>query len=165
MKKIILVLICMFVITGCGSNEQTNVDMVNEISKIETNEGIKEFEGLMVLDNNTIETEIGLTTDDVESYTIQVPEYLDSRLYIVVKPKSDKEERVKNQIEIYISTLKNRIDMELESNTELIEEEKTTLKKKQEMLNNMTKEEYKGYLIYISSSNNDKILETIKNNI
>ena len=75
MKKI-LILLCLILITGCSDKqeenkyqkyEEDNKKIVEKIQNIEI-DGIKEFEGLMVLDNNTIETEMGLTINDLENY-------------------------------------------------------------------------------------------------
>lgn len=182
MKKILyLSLVALVLVTGCGKSEEekqkelkeNNKNIVTNIESLEVN-GINEFKGLMVLDDNTMETELGLTQKDYENYISQVPYYLDSRLYIVIKPKEGKTDRIKRQIDLYISNITQRLEMEKNNIVTTYDEQGNEIKNpvdtteidsKIAMINNMAKEEYNGYLIYVSSNSNDKILEIIKNNL
>lgn len=180
MKKTLLVgLVGLIAVTGavgCGNKEEkqqeNNNALVDKIQDLQTDGDIKEFEGLMVLNENTIQSEMGLTKDDLDNFIAQVPYPtgdVDSKIYLVLKPAKGKEDRVKKLVGLYIDSIKTRLESKLpmteENEEELSEEEKAqrdSVKKSIDMISNVMTEEYKGYLIYISSSDNDKVLSTIK---
>jgi len=126
----------------------------------------------MVLDNNTLETQFGLTVNDVDNYVAQVSYELDARMYLAFKPASGKEERVKKLVGLYIDSVKTRLEMEKNNMVpttnelgETIEPDTSYIDKQINMIDNMLIEEYNGYLIYISSSSNDLILAKLKDSL
>ena len=178
MKKILLItILSLAFFTGCETKEkdkfskyeESNNKIVNDVKDITTEEGNKEFLNMMVLDNNTLETQFGLTVNDVDNYVAQVSYELDARMYLAFKPANGKEERVKKLVGLYIDSVKTRLEMEKNNMVpttnelgETIEPDTSYIDKQINMIDNMLKEEYNGYLIYISSSSNDLILSKLK---
>ena len=161
MKKIIVCIISLILITGCGCSKKENLSVIDDKYK-EQNNKIEEkinnitigdnkiFEGLTMLDDNMLGTSLGLTKNDVQNYVIALPTTGDARLYIIIKPKKGKEERVKKQLESYIDYLNQMYEGD---------EEKINL------LKNKVYQEYNGYHIYVSSDDNEIALKTIKENL
>lgn len=166
--------------TGCKKDEkkveEKNNAIVEKISNLATNGDQKEFEGMMVINFQTLRSHTGVSEEDAEVALGQLPTEVDSTFYLAIKPKSGKskfgntyKERVKELVGNYIDSLKQRISGELPMATgedeEISDEEKARraeIQKKVDMLNNMKIEEYKGYIIYVSSSDNAKVLSEIK---
>lgn len=181
MKKILLItILSLAFFTGCETKEkdkfkkyeESNDKIVSDVKDITTEEGNKEFENMMVLDNNTLETQFGLTVNDVDNYVAQVSYELDARMYLAFKPASGKEERVKKLVGLYIDSVKTRLEMEKNNMVpttneagETIEPDTSYIDKQINMIDNMLIEEYNGYLIYISSSSNDLILTKLKDSL
>lgn len=181
MKKILLItILSLAFFTGCETKEkdkfskyeESNNKIVNDVKDITTEEGNKEFLNMMVLDNNTLETQFGLTVNDVDNYVAQVSYELDARMYLAFKPANGKEERVKKLVGLYIDSVKTRLEMEKNNMVpttnelgETIEPDTSYIDKQINMIDNMLKEEYNGYLIYISSSSNDLILSKLKDSL
>ncbi len=181
MKKILLItIISLAFFTGCETKEkdkfskyeESNDKIVSDVKDITTEEGNKEFENMMVLDNNTLETQFGLTINDVDNYVAQVSYELDARMYLAFKPAEGKEERVKKLVGLYIDSVKTRLEMEKNNMVpttnelgETVTPDTSHIDKQINMIDNMLIEEYNGYLIYISSSSNDLILSKLKDSL
>jgi len=181
MKKILLItILSLAFFTGCETKEkdkfakyeESNDKIVSDVKDITTEDGNKEFLNMMVLDNNTLETQFGLTVNDVDNYVAQVSYELDARMYLAFKPASGKEERVKKLVGLYIDSVKTRLEMEKNNMVpttnelgETIEPDTSYIDKQINMIDNMLIEEYNGYLIYISSSSNDLILAKLKDSL
>jgi len=168
MKKIVILSIILLLLTGCSKDkeekfdkyEENNTEVVNNIKSIELEDETKEFENMMVLDNNTLQTQFGLTIDDVDNYVGQVSYELNTKMYLAFKPAKGKEERVKKLVESYINSIETRLEMQ-KNNIE----DTSDIDSKINMIKNMVREEYNGYLIYISSNSNDEILTILKNKL
>ena len=181
MKKILLItILSLAFFTGCETKEkdkfskyeESNDKIVSDVKDITTEDGNKEFENMMVLDNNTLETQFGLTINDVDNYVAQVSYELDARMYLAFKPASGKEERVKKLVGLYIDSVKTRLEMEKNNMVpttnelgETVTPDTSHIDKQINMIDNMLIEEYNGYLIYISSSSNDLILSKLKDSL
>lgn len=156
MKKIVIVLlITIGIITGCKEKtiEETygkqNEEIKEELKKLEFgNEESKYFNNLMVLDSNTLRTELGIREDQVENYVAAVSYERNGNYYIVIKPKEEYKERVKSSLEIYTSVLK----------AGATEESK-------QILDKSINTEINGYYVYISSQDNEKVLNIIKSKL
>lgn len=167
------------VATGCGKDakkqEEKHNSLVETVSQLQTNGETKEFEGLIKINLQTLESHTGLNANDVEEAFGQLPAGVDSSFYLVIKPKSGNskfggtnKDRVKTLVGNYISSLKTRLGSELPVTNEEEEVDETekarreAIQKKITMLDNVKIEETKGYIIYISSSDNAKVLSAIK---
>lgn len=171
-KGLIIAISLVFLLTGCGKTDSerikskygsSNEKIVESLSN--KDDASTYFGDLMVLDDNTLSNQLGIRVIDVENYVGSIPYVLDSRFYIAVKPKKDTKERIKESLDIYASYLENRILDEINMNEEMSEEQKADYTKKAEMVKNHLEKEVNGYYIYISSEDNEKVLETITENL
>lgn len=176
MKKILLTLfVTLFILTGCGKTveekrESKYGNQNNEISNSLANlqigkDGLESFKDLMILDDNTLGTELGLTLNDVENYIAAVPTALDSRLYIIIKPKSGSEEKVKKAISIYFDNIEQRLGDGTSLGDNATEEEKKLQEEKIKMVQNHLEKQVNGYYVYIISSDNDAVFKVVENNL
>lgn len=155
MKKIfvvVLVILSMTMLTGCknetleeSKNKKTNTELNEKVSDISIKDS-KIFEGLDILNDNTLETKLGINRNFVSEHAIGMNLYTyEPRLYIVVKPKEENKEIVKKALDLYIDRAKG----------EALEEDKSKFE-------NVLKEEYNGYYIYIVSDDNESVYNQIK---
>ena len=180
MKKFLLGMFCLLMVTGCGKEEnkfekyeENNEQVINDIKSIEVAEGTKEFENMMVLNNDTLRSFFGITSEDVENYVAQVSYQLDSKMYLAFKPEDGKEDKIKKLVELYINSIKSRLEMQKDNVQAIVAMNDTdgvmaasadtsSIDRQINMLQNMVREEYNGYLIYVCSSSNDEILNILK---
>ena len=157
MKKIligIMVFASVFLLVGCDSKEE-KIEEKNEYINDLVEESVKngyEVETLQELDSNILMTSLGLDADEVEEYIGKIPVYNNpvGTMYIAIKPKKGSEKRVKKMLDLYVNTLELKLS-----------ENEDELKK----IKDKTKQEYKGYYIYVSGSEKDTILKILKDNI
>ena len=146
MKKIgIVLLVGIVLLTGCGKtidekNEGKNEEIINNVKDKDTS--------------------LGLVKDEVDDYVGSIPAYNDpsENMYLAVKPSKENEKRVKSALDTYVSVL---IDRVTQAGFEG-EDKPNNNQSKIDMLNNMTKEEYNGYYIYVSGAEKDTIIKQIK---
>lgn len=161
MKKIgIVLLVGIVLLTGCGKtidekNEGKNEEIINNVKDKDT------LENLQKVDENILLTSLGLIKDEVSDYVGSIPAYNDpsENMYLAVKPSKGNEKRVKSALDTYVSVL---IDRVTQAGFEG-EDKPNNNQSKIDMLNNMTKEEYNGYYIYVSGAEKDTIIKQIKN--
>lgn len=109
------------------------------------------FGNLMKLDDESIATTLNIKKEQYEEILMEMPAIIvRSNMYVIVKPTDGEKENVKEAIDTYMKTLE--------------EQWATYLPEQYELVKNRLFEEYGGYLIYIVSSDNDTVLETIKKN-
>lgn len=170
MKKILLAVAVVFVsvfMTGCESKDEKNDKKNAElIQKVESSVSNKDaITNLQFVDSNILLTSLGLETSDVEDYVGKIPVYNmpEENLYIAIKPSKGNEDKVKRALDLYVSSLETRLtETKIDEATgEHITVETEAVK----TLKAMTKEEYKGYYIYVSSKESAKIVKTLKNNL
>lgn len=148
MKKISVCLICLLFVSGCGNDTKVDID-----DKIDSENLIS---NMQVIDDNMLKTEFGINVDNVIDYSSGINMVSDD-IYVALKPKKGKEELIKNSLDNYFLNLETQY-IEYEDDI-VIENEKYN------KIKNRYYEEYNGYYIYIVSSNNDKVLDIIKNNL
>lgn len=188
MKKIIILsMIIVLTLTGCNKNNTQDVNQNykpfepsgkyvkdEKFKKYETmNEEIieglngiaieeeKPYSSLKTLDDNSIETEFGLNITDFINYVIKVPQYgiVDSTYCIIYKSESGKEERIEKRIGAYFKSKKSLMESDIQLEND---EYKSPYKDDLEILNNMTTTEINGYKVYVSSKNNELVINTLK---
>ena len=160
MKKIRIVLIILLglLLCGCGnSNEKTsdgkfNENMANEISNIKISD-TDIFEGLDLLNDDTLESILGINRNFVSDYVVAMSRLSYDRLYAVIKPIKGQEDAIKTAMNIYIDDAKENYK-EYEAG-----KDGTNYKK---LYENALISEYKGYYIVIVSDDNEKVLKKIK---
>ncbi len=108
------------------------------------------FNAMMNVDSEQMETLLGLTSEDVEEFTMKVPTFVvSSSTYIIVKPAEGKEDLVKEKLDLYMTNLETQWS--------------TYLPEQYELVKNRKEEQLGEYLIYIVSYNNDLVFDAIKN--
>ena len=156
MKKIIIVLlITIGIITGCKEKtiEETHGKQTEEIKEeLKTltfgEEEKKYFNDLMILSSNTLRTELGIREEQVENYIAALSYERNGNYYIIIKPKKEYKERIKSALEIYTSVLKDGATEEAK-----------------QILDKSINTEINGYYVYISSQDNEKVLNIIKDKL
>ncbi len=146
MKKIVISLMLVgLLLVGCGKkNKDLDLDRITA-SIEETNL----FKDASKIDIDYIERKYGMSTEGIEDYRIYMSKTSTSAsMYAIFKASSDK---AKENIE---STFINKY---INSWTEIVYNASEA-----KLVENMYKEEYSGYLIYIVSTDNDKVLNIIK---
>lgn len=142
--------------TKYESYQEMNENILKALEEIEINE-----ENLYLysatLDDNSIETELGLTTKDFVNYVIKVPQYglFDSTYCLIFKVEESHEERVKKMLDIYF-------DSKISYMENSITTEDDTYKNKVEILKNMKITQINGYTVYVSSPDNDLVINKLK---
>ena len=161
MKKILLVIVCLFLITGCGNKEENIKDVKLNMSLIKDNlSGIViDVDGekkISFNDNDSVNdieliTGYGIDVELLEEYVIYISSSVeDPSMYMVLKPKKDKISVVKYQVDdMFSKYLSAYMGYYPEAAT---------------MIEDKLSKEYGEYLIYIVSFDNDKVLEKIINN-
>ncbi len=153
MKKVligIIVLVSIFFISGC--NDKKTEEKIDKTAKVDNNineklSSIKDFSNLDVLNDNTLETQLGINRDFVISHSVRIDLYGNTDyFYIVIKPKEEYKKIVQNAVQLYI----NRSIEESDN---------------KEIYNNVLKKEYKDYYIYVLSSDNNSVYNIIENNL
>ena len=146
MKKIVISLMLVgLLLVGCGKkNKDLDLDRITA-SIEETNL----FKDASKIDIDYIERKYGMSTEGIEDYRIYMSKTSTSAsMYAISKVSSDK---AKENIE---STFINKY---INSWTEIVYNASEA-----KLVENMYKKEYSGYLIYIVSTDNDKVLNIIK---
>lgn len=122
-------------------------DILNSIK--DSKENI--FGALMEVNDETLESQFNINKSDVKEYLIKVPMMItSSNSYIIIKPVDGKKDEVKEKIDEYMTKLEKQWE--------------TYLPEQYELVKNRLEKEYGDYLIYIVSSDNDLVFETIKAN-
>lgn len=122
-------------------NNESALDM------LKNNGYVTIFSGLMPLDDDTLSF-IGLSSEDLEVYSINLPSLMiSSECYLIIKPVEGKEEAVKTALDAYFATEEEKWSTYLPTQYDLI---------KNKMVTNIG-----DYLVYIVSSDNDRVLVAI----
>ena len=109
------------------------------------------FGMMMEVGKDQIKDTLNIEETDVEEFLMKMPMMMvQSNTYIIVKPTEGKEETVKNAIEDYMKKLEDQWSTYLPDQYELVENRKV--------------EKIGDYLIYIVSTDNNLVFETINNN-
>lgn len=146
-------LIIVLLITGCGCNKSKEIDK-NEKVNNKINSKIQDmslgdskiFEGLIVLNDNTLETQLGINRNFVENHAIGISMYNNfPKLYMIIKPKKENKKIVKQALDLYLNKIKENVK----------DDDKPKYEK-------ALKQEYNGYYVYIVSDDNEKVFSKIK---
>lgn len=154
MKKILIVLLSLFLITGCGS-ESIHLDLekveieLNNLEYVENGTTTKLFEQNKKLDTEEIDGR-NIDTNNFDEILFSISTLVNNySMYIVYLPKSGKEDECESMINDYIDSLKVNADSYNPEGAK--------------MLKNYTLEKYGNYYIYVVSKDNDSVIEKIKN--
>ena len=124
-----------------------SADILNSIKDAKENV----FGALMEVNDETLESQFNINKSDVKEYLIKVPMMItSSNSYIIIKPADGKKDEIKEKMDEYMTKLEKQWE--------------TYLPIQHELVKNRLEKEYGDYLIYIISSDNDLVFETIKAN-
>jgi len=155
MKKILISLLALGMITGC-SNEEVSLDL----EKVEIEVNSLEYEGdgekslLFVknkkMDNEKLQDKYGMNTVIFEEILVSTSENLDTAsMYAIFLPKEGKEEECEKEINSFFEKYDQAWIMGY-----FPEEEK--------LVENREFEQYGNYHIYVISKDNEQVIEKIK---
>ena len=133
-----------------GYTVYLNTKNNNEALKIIKEDGYEGiYNSLNNINDETLNL-VGVSKEDLEQYVITTPSFIiSSQCYMIVKPAEGKKDKVKEALDNYFKTEENKWSTYLPAEYEIIKNRKF--------------EEIGNYLVYIVSTDNDKVLETIKN--
>ena len=147
---IIILLLVSILVTGCNNKEEktkSNNDYSKKISEL------KEFKNLDIINDNTLETILGINKNFVQSYAIGINKYNHEKIFAVIKPTKGQEDTIKLAMKLYIDAGKEQYKNYKFNKKEI------NYKK---LYKNSFYKEYRGYQVYIISENNEKNFKEIK---
>ena len=142
MKKILLIIVCMFIITGCGNKEEVNdnaslsmSEIKESLSELKIGDSLPYSKMESVNDLDLIEG-YGIDVTLLEDYVIYISSSVeDPSMYMVLKPTEGKNSVLKYQVD-------DMFDKYLSAYMGYYPEAATIIEEKLE-------KEYNGYLIYV----------------
>ena len=159
MKKIGLIFVAILLVLTVGCTKDSDHDtsfrmkVATGVQEIELNNE-KVFANLDIINDNTLETRMGINKNFVNEYSIVVSLYSYSDMVAVIKKDNKNVDNAILALDLYI-------EGGLEQYKNATEEDEFG-KKMYEKYKNALKEEYKGYQIYIISDDNAKVLSEVK---
>ena len=149
MKKFLVLLMCIFLLTGCET-EPEEVKL-NDLDVVKIGENLRDFTYFNNIDSLNDEDLIegySIDTSIISEYAIYISSAVsDPSMYIVAKPKEGKESVLKYQI-------KDMFSKYLSSYSDYYPEAVP-------MIENRLEKEYNGYLIYVVSKENETVYQKI----
>ena len=107
------------------------------------------FGAMMEVTKENVKDTLNIDPASLDEFLMETPMMIvQSNTYIIVRPASGKEQEVKDAINAYMKRLE--------------EQWKTYLPDQYELVKNRKEEKLGDYLIYIVSSDNEKVFNTIK---
>lgn len=153
MKKILYVIISIILLSGCSKN-----DVKLDLDKVESNLNNLTYESESMFGKNEmvdlehLTVKYGFDASNIDDSLISMTKVTDSAsMYAIFLPKKGEKEAAKEAIEQFLTKYDQSWMMGYAPDQEILVE-------------NRLEEEYGNYLIYIISNDNEKVLETIKNN-
>ena len=139
MKKLIILIISVFVLTGCSSKSLNYDTIYKNLSN--------EYEGFAKMDEETLEGVYGVDTSTLKSYLVVTSkDKVDSRMYAIFETDNEEGKEEANYfMDIYQDSWLTGY---------FPEQEKLVKKYK--------KEEYGNYIIFVVNEDTQKIIEEIK---
>ncbi len=108
------------------------------------------FAMIMNLTDDNLESMIGINPKDLKDYVIYLPMSItNTNLYMVIEPEKGAKDTVVKAVDEYLNRLEKNFETYLPDQYEIIKNRKETT--------------YGDYLIYIASTDNDRVLKEIKN--
>ena len=150
MKKILLIITCILILTGCGAKEENNSNVKLSMEEIKENltsieiEETKPFNNEESINDLDLIEGYGIDVTLLEEYVIYISSSVeDPSMYMVLKPIAEKKSVVKYQVE-------DMFDRYLSAYMGYYPEAATIIEDKME-------KEVSDYLVYIVSLDNQKV--------
>ena len=147
---IIILLLVSILVTGCNNKEEKTKSNDTYAEKISE---LKEFKNLDIINDNTLETILGINKNFVKSYAIGINKYNHEKMFAVIKPTKGQEDTIKLAMKLYIDAGKEQYKDQKFDKKEI---------NYKNLYKNSFYKEYRGYQVYIISENNDKNFKEIK---
>lgn len=157
LKKLIFILFALCLVTGCGNRSNgLKLDLddiakrVDELTYLVDDSEVVMFDRNQHMTGEVLLNKYDFDTSDMEEFVISMPTMLDSAsMYMIVKVKNGKEQSVKKEIDEFF----NKYEQQWGLGYAPLEEKR---------IQDRLETTYEGYLIYIISSDNDKVLSEVK---
>lgn len=158
MKKILLIIMCVIIMTGCSEKEENNKNSKLNMEEIKENlsnitiaskeDKVKPFSNQENINDLDLINGYGIDVELLEEYIIYISSSVeDPSMYMVLKPIKEKTSIVKYQVD-------DMFDKYLNAYKGYYPEAATVIEDKME-------KEYNDYLIYIVSLDNQKVYNEI----
>ena len=154
MKKIVLIIMGLFLITGCGEKKEENLNVKLNMNEIKDNlsklkiEDINPYSNLDSVNDLDLIDGYGIDVTLLDDYVIYISSSVeDPSMYMVLKVNEENKSVVKYQVD-------DMFDKYLSAYKGYYPEAATIIEDKMEKENN-------GYLIYIVSNDNQKVYDEI----
>lgn len=146
MKKVIIILIGIILLTGCSSNVGNNLDIKSASKSLDD-----EMKDMVVLQDKELEAIYGLDLSLMDEYVIKSSSNRNGYLYALIKVNDKNKTEVKNQMTDLFETLKSQNNLYSPEAVEIID--------------NKVETSVGNYLVYIAYKDTDKAYSLVKENI
>ena len=148
MKKIIICLIGLLLLTGCGAsnNSEATLDMDAASKSLDA-----EMKKIVFMEDRELEAIYGIDLSLMDEYVIKSNSNKDGSVYAIIKVSDKNKDEVKKQMDNFFETL--------ESQSSLYSPEAVGI------LQDKVQTSVGNYLIYISYKDTDKAYDLVKENI
>lgn len=148
MKKIIICLIGILLLTGCGasSNSEATLDMVAASKSLDA-----EMKDMVSMEDRELEAIYGIDLSLMDEYVIKSNSNKDGSVYAIIKVSDKNKDEVKKQMDNFFETLESQSSLYSPEAVGILEDRVQT--------------SVGNYLIYISYKDTDKAYDLVKENI
>lgn len=146
MKKFIIVLIGMVLLTGCSGNSGKTLNIDKASNSLD-----KEMKNMVVLEDKELEAIYGLDLSLIDKYVIKSSSNRNGYLYALIKVSDKNKDKVKEQMSNLFETLETQSNLYSPEAVRVLE--------------NRVETSIGNYLIYLSYEDTDKAYELVKENI
>ena len=148
MKKIIICLIGILLLTGCGtsSNSEATLDMAAASKSLDA-----EMKDMVSMENRELEAIYGIDLSLMDEYVIKSNSNKDGSVYAIIKVSDKNKDEVKKQMDNFFETLESQSSLYSPEAVGILEDRVQT--------------SVGNYLIYISYKDTDKAYDLVKENI
>ncbi len=143
MKKVLILFVLLFLVTGCGKESVTNLDLKKaseEVASIYTN--------MEDMDKDELKAIYGLDVSLLDEYEIKSSSLSNGYFYAILKVDDKNTKEVKKQMDNLFKVLESQSDLYSPEAVKLIK--------------NRLETSIGNYLIYIVSEDNDAMYDVIK---
>ena len=146
MKKVVLVLLGLLLLCGCGSKDSETLDIKAASASLDN-----EMKDMVVLEDKELEAIYDLDLSLMDEYIIKSGASRNGYLYALIKVKSENKEKVEKQMDNLFEILKTQSNL---YSPEAVK-----------ILDNKVQTSIGDYLVYISYKDTDKAYDLVKENI
>ena len=148
MKKIIICLIGLLLLTGCGAinNSETTLDMDAASKSLDA-----EMKDMVSMEDRELEAIYGIDLSLMDEYVIKSNSNKNGSVYAIIKVSDKNKDEVKKQMDNFFETLESQSSLYSPEAVGILEDRVQT--------------SVGNYLIYLSYKDTDKAYDLVKENI